>query len=78
MMEIGTLLNYAAWWVFGFSILSLVLPPVELFDDFPRFQKYYRLLGKIVKYMGSLDFRTKILELYPSYRKKNGDQSEST
>jgi hypothetical protein len=46
---------------------------VELFEDFPRFQKWYRLFGKIVKYLGSLDFRTKVLELYPSYRKANGN-----
>ena len=72
-MDIVTLLTYAAWWVFGFSLLSLALPPVELFEDFPRFQKWYRLFGKIVKYLGSLDFRTKVLELYPSYRKANGE-----
>lgn len=44
------------------SILSLMLPAVEDFNDFPRFQKWYRLVCKLIIKWGSLDLRGKILE----------------
>lgn len=44
------------------SLLSLMLPAVEDFDEFPRFQPYYRLFCKIVIKWGSLSLRGKILE----------------
>lgn len=64
-------MEISAWqvWVWlssfvtGCSILSLFLPAVEDFNDFPRFQPYYRLFCKVVIKWGSLDLRGKILQL---------------
>lgn len=67
-MTLPPALAYLALWIAGCSILSLILPPVEMFDDFPRLQKWYRLLCKLIKYFGSLDLRGKIIQLYPSYQ----------
>lgn len=68
-MDLAQLFDYAARWVFICSVLSLILPPVEFFEEFPRFQAYYRLFGKFLKYWGNLNFRSKIIELYPQYQK---------
>ena len=63
------LLDYAAYWVFWCSLASLVLPPPEFFEEFPRFQKWYRFALKFLKYVGSLDFRARIVEKYPSFQR---------
>lgn len=68
-MELGQLFDLASKWVFFCTILSLLLPPVEFFDDFPKFQPYYRFVCKFLKYFGSLDFRGKIIAQYPQYQK---------
>lgn len=67
-MNLPPTLVYLSLWVTACSILSLILPPYEFFEDFPRFQKWYKLICKIIKYLGSLDFRGKIVQLYPQYR----------
>ena len=72
-IPLGLLLDWAARWLFACTLLSLALPPVEFFDNFPRFQEGYRLFCKVLKYWGSLDFRGKVIELYPCIQKKNGD-----
>jgi hypothetical protein len=64
---------YLASFVTGCSLLSLLLPPVEFFDEFPRFQKFYRLFCKIIVKWGSLDVRGKVITMYDSYQKKNGN-----
>lgn len=66
-----------ARWVLGCSIASIILPPVEFFDDFPRFQKWYRLFCKFVKYFGALDFRAKVIEMYPSFQNRAVERAES-
>lgn len=68
-MELGELFDWAARWVFICSVASLILPPVEFFEEFPGFQKFYRVLCKFLKYWGSLDFRGKIIAQYPQYQK---------
>lgn len=61
-MTLHELFDWLTRIVFGCSILSLMLPAVEDFNEFPRFQPYYRLFCKVVIKWGSLDFRGKILE----------------
>ena len=72
-ISLSQLLDLAARWVFTCTLLSLILPPVEFFNSYPRFQESYRLFCKVLKYWGSLDFRGKVIELYPCIQKKNGD-----
>lgn len=38
--------------VIGSSVLYTILPPFEVFNDFPRFQKYYKVIVYTVKYIG--------------------------
>ncbi len=77
-MTIETAWIYLSSLVTGCSLASLLLPPIEYFDEFPRFQPYYRLFCKIVVKWGSLDLRGKIIGMYDSYQKKNGGPPEST
>lgn len=53
------------------SLLHLVLPPYETFDEFPRFKKYYRLVVLIIGNI-ALNKRQALVGLY----KKNGQGSE--
>ncbi len=67
-ITIMQLLDWAGRWVLFFSVLSIILPPVEFFDEVPRFQKWYRFICKFIKYFGSLDVRGKVIPLYPSFQ----------
>ena len=67
------LIDFAARWVLYFSLASIFLPPIEFFDDYPRVQKGYRLVCKLIKFFGSLDLRGKVISMYPSYQKSNGN-----
>lgn len=64
MAEVSLLsvVDWAARIVFACSLLSLLLPAVEDFNEFPGFQRYYRLFCKIILKWGSLDLRGKILQ----------------
>ena len=57
----GYFWQYAPDVVFICSLLSLFLPAPEEFNDFPRFQKVYRLALKFIVKWGSLDLRSKVL-----------------
>lgn len=56
--------------VFWASIIYLLLPPIEVFDDFPRFRKYYSLVVRIVGNI-AVSNRGKVMSLYSQYREKN-------
>lgn len=49
------------------SLLHLVLPPYETFDEFPTFKKYYKLVVLIIGNI-ALNKRQALVGLY----KKNG------
>ena len=66
---LGDLFDILSKWVFVCSMLSIVLPPVEFFEKYPKFQDGYRLFCKLLKYFGALDFRGKIISQYPQYQK---------
>ena len=72
---LSQIVDFAARWVLFFSLASIILPPVEFFDDYPQIQKGYRLICKLIKFFGSLDLRGKVISLYPSYQKSNGNGS---
>lgn len=57
--------------VVGCSVLHTVLPPWEAFDDFPRAQKYYKLLIYFVGYI-ALNGRS---TLYKSLSTNNGSKT---
>lgn len=76
-MDLHTITDFIAYWVLTFSIMSILLPPVEFFDDFPRFQPWYRLGCKFIKYWGSLNWRGKIIERYPSYNRAVNSNKEN-
>ena len=46
------------------SILSIFLPPIEWFNDFPRFQRGYRMLIVVVNHYLALNLRGKIAEFF--------------
>lgn len=64
------LIDLLSRWVLLFTLLSILLPPVEFFEEFPRFQRWYRLGCKLIKYFGSLDWRGKVIALYPQFQKR--------
>jgi hypothetical protein len=64
-------LHYYMHFVFYASVLSNLLPPVEYFSAFPRFQKGYTVFVTIVHHYAALNFRGKIAGAYN--RRQNGD-----
>lgn len=60
--------------VFYASIISIFLPPIEMFDDYPRFQKHYKLVISIIGTWAALNLRGKIASAYRK-RKENGDSN---
>ena len=71
-----TAIDYATRFVFSMSVLNLLLPPWETFNDFPGFQKKYKLYVNIVSRYGALNMRSQVNSLYSSY--KNGGTNGST
>ena len=51
-----------------FSILYAILPPYEIFDDYPGFQKFYKLVLGLVKHF-AINVRDKMNNLYPSFNR---------
>lgn len=47
------------------SVVHIFLPPYDVFNDFPRFQKYYKLFVAVVGYV-ALNARGKLIQAYPS------------
>lgn len=72
-LTLTQLFDFVSKWVFVFSIINILLPPVEFFDDFPKAKKVYELIVHLVRHYGALDFRGKLMALYPSYQNKNGN-----
>ena len=44
------------------SIISMLLPPIEFFVDYPKFQKYYGLILKLVHFYAALNLRTPMMQ----------------
>lgn len=63
------ILGPLAKFVFLTSVLYILLPPVEVFKEFPRAQKYYGVLVAIVGYF-ALSARQKLMQLYPQYQNR--------
>lgn len=63
--DIQTLWNIGSGIVVGSSVLINVLPPVEAFDEYPKFQGTYKFLFIFLKRFCSLDLRTII---YPQLK----------
>lgn len=62
-----TYVDDIAWIVAISSALSSAMPPYEVFNFAPRFQKVYRVIGILVGTVGALNFRGITMKLYPSY-----------
>lgn len=73
-LSAGSLWAFYSSWVTAWSHVSAFMPPPEMFDDYPRFQKPYRLFGKLAKWF-SLDVRTKV---YPSIIQTQLEQARKT
>lgn len=50
------------------SVVHIFLPPYDVFNDFPKFQKYYKLFVSVVGYI-ALNARGKMIQAYPSVSK---------
>jgi len=61
---------HAFFWV---NIVNVCLPPIEVFQPFPRFQVYYKVLIQTIGYL-ALNVRGKILALFLNWQngKTNG------
>ena len=79
-IQVMELVDLVGRWVLFFSVLSIIMPPVEWFEELfgaeSKVTKFYRFFGKFVKYYGNLDFRDKMINLYPQYRQRieNGEK----
>lgn len=59
--------DYLAYWVLGWSLVNILLPPREVFKDAsPKAQKRYNTLLMLVSYYGSLNVRQLSVRLYDS------------
>lgn len=67
---VALVLDKAVYFVFYCSVVYALLPPNEIFNDFPGFQKYYKLIVAVIGYF-ALNARGKLIQLYPSVNKKN-------
>lgn len=63
-IPLHTVTDWIAYWVLFWSMVNIALPPREMFDDWPGFQKKYNLLLKLVGYYGSINIRQKTVEAY--------------
>ena len=57
------LLSYASGLVSICSILHLILPAYEIFDDFPEFKKYYKVFVLIIGSI-ALNKRQSVVGIY--------------
>jgi len=64
--------DLAGRWLLVFKVVSFAMPPIEViekrFGADSKATKNYRLVGDVVKYLGNLDLRAKIIEFYPAFR----------
>ena len=73
-MTIATILTVAGLWVVVSNLISIcsmlhiLLPPYETFNDYPRMQKYYKLIVLIIGNI-ALNKRGDVVNLYPSVKK---------
>lgn len=71
-MTVMNFVDLAGRWLLIFKFISLAMPPIETiekrFGPDSTWTKNYRLIGDLIKYIGNLDFRAKMIEFYPAYR----------
>lgn len=63
-ITLGTILQYASYWIAFWTIVHALLPPRETFDGFPGFQRFYNVLLLIVSFYGALNIRQFSVQLY--------------
>jgi hypothetical protein len=67
-ITIHQIIDYATWTSTGLSLLYSVLPTVETFQKYPRFQSAYGLFLNVIKQVGA-NLRNVI---YPSIKTDGG------
>lgn len=75
-MEPTKAIEFLQHLVFWSVIASLVLPPIEVFDDFPGFQRYYRVFVAIINRGGALNVRGIVAEKYQQRRNGNSTPTQ--
>jgi hypothetical protein len=68
------LYEYVVHFVFWASVVSLLLPPTEIFDSFPRFKRKYEVLVRLINHYAALNVRGKIAQSYVNF--KNGGKKK--
>ena len=58
------LLQWASYWITFWTVVNFVLPPREIFADFPDFLRFYNVLLKLVAFWGALNIRQFTVRLY--------------
>jgi hypothetical protein len=76
-MNEATIIHWVLQIVVGASILHVILPPYDVFNDFPTLQKYYKLFVAIVAWL-ALNVRTKVIQAYPSIKALNTSGSSGS
>lgn len=62
MINIQQILNYVAYWVLFWTIVNIILPPREIFEN--GTPSWYNTLLKLVAYYGALNLRQVSVKLY--------------
>src|SRR5882757_10511230 len=75
LLEENPMLHFYMHFVFWSTIISIAMPPIELFNKFPKFQAAYQIAVNIVQYYCSLAVRGKIAQAYQNL-KGGGNSNE--
>jgi hypothetical protein len=64
ILTIDDVLNFLAKFVLYASIFNTLLPPIEWFDKYARFKKYYSIFVLVLSHYASLNIRGMVWNKY--------------
>lgn len=63
-ITVDSLMQWASMFVFVMSLITLVAPPVEWFDKWPKFQERYKFALLVIAHYAALNFRAALWSKY--------------
>lgn len=63
-LTLMTALQWVAYWCLFWTIINAIMPPREIFNDYPAFQKPYNVLLMLIAYWGALNWRSLSVKIY--------------
>ena len=58
------LMQWSLYWIGFWTIVNFILPPREVFKDYPGFAKFYNVILMLVAFYGALNIRQFTVRLY--------------